>query len=73
MTGRPRGFDWPALMRAGIGGLGLSPEMFWRLSPAELLLMLGPGAAPPMTRAAFEDLAARFPDPTAREETDCDR
>jgi len=59
------GFDWPALMRAGMQGLGLTPEAFWRLTPAELLLMLGDQAGPaPMGRAGLEALAARFPDGT---------
>jgi uncharacterized phage protein (TIGR02216 family) len=57
------GFDWPALMRAGLQGLGLLPDDFWRITPAELLMMLGdtPGVAP-MGRARLEALAARFPD-----------
>jgi uncharacterized phage protein (TIGR02216 family) len=57
------GIDWPALMRAGLQGLGLRPDAFWRLTPAELLIMLGemPGVAP-MGRAQLEALAARFPD-----------
>ncbi|SLN54474.1 rcc01693 family protein [Roseisalinus antarcticus] len=57
-------FDWPALMRAGIRGLGLRPAEFWALTPAELLLMLGAdqtGAAP-MARARLEELAAAYPD-----------
>jgi len=59
------GFDWPALMRAGMQGLGLAPDTFWRLTPAELLLMLGDPAGPaPMGRAGLEALAARFPDVT---------
>jgi uncharacterized phage protein (TIGR02216 family) len=64
------GFDWPALMRAGIGGLGLAPEVFWRLGPAELLMLLGEGGAAPMGRNAFEALAARFPDETRGEAAD---
>jgi len=57
------GFDWPALMRAGIQGLGLTPEAFWRLTPAELLLMLGEDSGQaPMGRDRLEALAARFPD-----------
>lgn len=57
------GFDWPAMMRAGIGVLGLRPEVFWALTPAELLTMLGDtGGAAPMGRAAFDALSARFPD-----------
>ena len=54
---------WPQLMRLGYVGLGLSPDRFWSLTPAELMLMAGlnrPAGA--MTRAAFADLAARFPD-----------
>ena len=56
-------FDWAALMRAGIRGAGLSPEAFWRLTPVELLLILGVEAgAVPMTRARLAELAARYPD-----------
>jgi uncharacterized phage protein (TIGR02216 family) len=42
------GFDWPALMRAGLHGLKLTPDVFWSLTPAELQLMLGSraGTAP---------------------------
>ena len=57
------GFDWPALMRAGICGLGLRPEEFWALTPAELRLMLGIGAdRGPLGRDRLEDLLAAFPD-----------
>ncbi|MBD3766098.1 MAG: phage tail assembly chaperone [Rhodobacterales bacterium] len=62
------GIDWPGLMRAGLrrselGGLGLTPEVFWRLTPAELRLMLGAEAAvPPLTRARLDELARAFPD-----------
>lgn len=57
------GFDWPALMRAGVRGLGLRPDQFWRLSPAELLLMLGHGAgSAPLTRARLHELSRTFPD-----------
>jgi len=65
MSGRP-GFDWPALMRAGIGEMGLAPEDFWRLSPAEFLMLSGGTGPAPMGRSAFEALAARFPDGTDR-------
>ncbi|MGC8202248.1 rcc01693 family protein [Aliiroseovarius sp. PTFE2010] len=58
-----QGFDWPALMRAGFRGLGLRPDEFWRLTPAELLMMLGQGAtSAPMGRTRLEELAAAFPD-----------
>ncbi|WP_439137323.1 rcc01693 family protein [Roseicyclus sp.] len=61
-------FDWPALMRAGLQGLGLMPDAFWRLTPAELLLMLGdaPDAAP-LRRAGLEALLVRFPDMAKKE------
>lgn len=56
-------FDWPALMRAGVQGLGLRPAEFWALTPAELRLMLGEGgAARPMARDGLEALLAAFPD-----------
>ena len=55
--------DWPGLMRAGLCGLGLHPDAFWRLTPAELALMLGVGTRPaPLGRAGLEALLARFPD-----------
>lgn len=64
-----KAFDWPGLMRAGLHGLGLTPERFWALTPAELLLLLGddPGAQP-MGRAGLDALAARFPDADVKDE-----
>jgi len=57
------GLDWPGLMRAGMRGLGLQPAEFWRLTPAELVLMLGEAAAtPPLSRARLQELAAKWPD-----------
>lgn len=57
------GFDWPGLLRIGVRGLGLRPEQFWRLTPAELMLMLGAGQGPaPLNRSRLEDLARQFPD-----------
>jgi uncharacterized phage protein (TIGR02216 family) len=57
------GFDWPGLMRAGIGAAGLRPDEFWRLTPAELVLMLGdPGAAAPLDRVRLMELARAWPD-----------
>lgn len=56
-------FDWPGLMRAGLGRLGLTPDAFWRLTPAELVLMLGdPGAVPPLNRERLMELARAWPD-----------
>ncbi|MBI1217478.1 MAG: phage tail assembly chaperone [Rhodobacteraceae bacterium] len=57
------GFDWAALLRAGLRGAGLTPEAFWRLTPVELMLMLGVEAgAGPLTRGRLADLVAAFPD-----------
>ena len=57
------GFDWPALIRAGVHQLGLKPSEFWALTPAELKLMLGRHAGPaPIDRARLDDLIRRFPD-----------
>lgn len=55
--------DWPGLMRLGLMHLGLSPEVFWRLTPVELLVMLGQqGSAAPLNRARLDALAQDFPD-----------
>lgn len=55
--------DWPGLMRAGLWRLGLTPSEFWRLTPAELVLMLGdPQAVPPLDRARLAELARLWPD-----------
>ena len=63
--------DWPALMRAGMRGLGLRPAEFWALTPAELLLMLGLDGGPAaMGRARLAELAAAFPDEQRKGEGD---
>jgi len=55
--------DWAGLMRRGLQDLRLSPEAFWRLTPVELLTMLGAAGGPPaMTRARLEELARAYPD-----------
>ena len=55
--------EWAALLRAGLGRLGLTPEAFWRLSPIELRLMLGAEAVTaPLDRRRLAELAAQFPD-----------
>lgn len=62
MSGPPR-FDWPGLLRLGLGRLGLRPAEFWALTPAELMLMLGPPpTAGPLDAAGLAALADRFPD-----------
>ena len=59
--------DWPELMRLGLGRLGLAPDVFWAMTPAELTRALeGAGILVPegarMTRATLEDLMAEYPD-----------
>lgn len=57
------GVAWPALMRLGMVNLGLAPQAFWDLTPAELFLLAGimPGERP-MDGAGLAALMARFPD-----------
>ncbi len=53
------------MMRAGLLGLRLQPDDFWRLTPAELRLMLGQSAAQtPMGRAGLDALMSAYPDQT---------
>ena len=67
-------FDWPGLLRAGLGRLGLKPEEFWRLTPAELAMMLGdPAAVVPLTRARLGELARAWPDATQEDGDGTDR
>lgn len=55
--------DWPALMRAGMHGLGLAPDVFWALTPAELRVMLGADAAErPMLSDGLVALMSAWPD-----------
>ena len=55
-------FDWAALLRAGVTRGGLRPWEFWRLTPFELLVVLGlEGGPAPLSRARLEELAAAFP------------
>lgn len=52
-------------MRAGLKGLGLAPDAFWQLTPAELRLMLGDtGAQAPLLSKGLEALMAAYPDKT---------
>ena len=68
MTPRPERFAWPHLMRLGLQRLGLTPDVFWSLTPAELMLMAGlTEGRDGLSRSGFETLQARFPDtPRAR-------
>lgn len=66
-----KGFDWPALMRAGLHGLGLPPDTFWALTPAELQLMLGSDAGKaPMLSDGLAALMAAYPDKTKDQDND---
>ncbi len=57
--------NWAALMRLGLVDLRLSPDRFWGLTPAELMLMAGSGGeVNSLSRTGFADLAASFPDGT---------
>jgi uncharacterized phage protein (TIGR02216 family) len=58
-------FPWAQALAIGLGVLRLSPEQFWRMTPREFaaaLRGLYGDAPPPLDRAAFEALHARFPD-----------
>lgn len=57
-------FDWPSLCELGITRLRLKPDEFWRLTPAELRMMVGTATPPPMGRERLTDLMAEFPDMT---------
>ena len=53
---------WPAMLRAALA-MGVAPEAFWRLSLKEWRMLTAPAAGEaPMNRAAFDALAARWPD-----------
>ncbi|MGX9354131.1 rcc01693 family protein [Roseobacteraceae bacterium S113] len=55
--------NWPQIIRAGLRTLGLKPDEFWALTPAELMVMLGVGGdGAPLSRTGLEQLIAAFPD-----------
>jgi len=61
--GTSASFDWPALMGLGMRKLGLPPDVFWALSPAELMFLLGLEATDaPMGRRRLEELQTAHPD-----------
>lgn len=60
----PRALDWPALMRLGLHQMGLTPDVFWALTPAELQLIVGPSQGQgPLLAGGLADLMAAYPDP----------
>lgn len=65
------GLDWGALLKAGVRGLKLTPDVFWALTPAELQMMLGAdGADAPMLRDGLAALMAAYPDKTEEKQDD---
>ena len=57
------GLDWPGMMRLGLQGLRLPPEVFWALTPAELQVMLGQSTGVgPLLRSGLDALMAAWPD-----------
>ncbi len=68
---KQEGFNWPALMRAGLKGLKLSPAEFWALTPIELMLLLGADqASAPLGRARLDELLRAYPDAIGGEENE---
>lgn len=54
---------WPQLMRLGLTELRLQPDVFWSLTPVELMLLTGCGVThSALGRQSFLRLAERFPD-----------
>ncbi len=55
---------WPALMDLGMRRLGLAPDAFWALTPAELMFLAGADAASPavLSRSGLDELMAAYPD-----------
>lgn len=65
LASEPQPFPWREAMAIGFGVLKLSSREFWSLTPRELAAAiegLTGGTSAPMDRAAFDDLARRFPD-----------
>ena len=58
------GVAWDELLKLGLGDLGLSPDVFWSLTPVELMLLSGRSShgAPVLDRKALDALMAEFPD-----------
>lgn len=55
--------DWAGLLRLGLRRLSLSPQVFWSLTPIELIVMLGiENTRAPLTRDKLNALSAAFPD-----------
>ncbi len=61
-------FNWVELMRLGLMHLRLTPDQFWALTPAELVVMSGADAkaAAVLTRSGLDALMAQYPDENLR-------
>jgi uncharacterized phage protein (TIGR02216 family) len=58
-----RRLDFGGLLRIALTELRLTPDVFWRLTPAEFMQMTGRDLNQrPMGRRRLEELAAAFPD-----------
>lgn len=58
-------FPWNDAMGFGLGVLKLPPDAFWRMTPRELAAAIAAvrgRTAPPLARAALDDLMRRYPD-----------
>lgn len=58
---KPEPTPWAAWLAAATA-LGVPPRAFWRLSLAEWRAIAGPRVGAVLDRAAFDALAARYPD-----------
>lgn len=57
------GLDWASMLRAGFRSSGLRPHEVWALTPAELLLLIGPNQGVlPLRRQGLKALIEAFPD-----------
>jgi len=57
------GISWPELMKFGLCDLSLSPEVFWSLTPVELMMMAGQAGSPrAIGRSGLDELMKKFPD-----------
>jgi len=60
------GISWDELMRFGMCDLRLSPDVFWGLTPVELMMMAGQdGRSSAVSNAGLEALMLKFPDKTS--------
>jgi len=57
------GISWAELMRFGLCDLRLEPEVFWSLTPVELMMMAGQSDAPKaIGKTGLDALMCKFPD-----------